>query len=64
MLSPLLFATVVDVINEKARGVVDELMYADDLVLMSEIMEDLKKRFFFYFKMQHFFYVKCLKNNL
>ena len=44
MLSPLLFATVVDVINEKARGVVDELMYADDLVLMSEIMEDLKKK--------------------
>ena len=46
MLSPLLFAIVVNVITENARrGLVDELLYADDLVIMSEDMEDLKKRF-------------------
>ena len=46
VLSPLLFAIVVDVITKNARrGVVNELLYADDLVLMSEIMEDLKERF-------------------
>ena len=43
VLSPLLFAIVVYVITEKAkRGVVYKLLYADDLVLMSETMEDLK----------------------
>ena len=43
VLSPLLFAIVVDVITENARrGVVNELLYADDLVIMSEDMEDLK----------------------
>ena len=46
VLSPLLFAIVVDVITENARrGVVNELLYADDLVVMSEDMEDLKERF-------------------
>ena len=46
MLSPLLFAILVDVITENARrSVVNELLYADDLVLMSEMMEDLKERF-------------------
>ena len=46
MLSPLLFAIVVDVITENARRcVVNELLYADDLVIMSETMEDLKERF-------------------
>ena len=43
---PLLFAIVVDVITENAgRGMVNELLYADDLVLMSKTMEDLKERF-------------------
>ena len=43
VLSPLLFAIVVDVIAENARrDVVNELLYADDLVIMSE---DLKERF-------------------
>ena len=43
MLSPLLFEIVVDVITENARrGVVNELQYADDLVLISETMENLK----------------------
>ena len=46
VLSPLLFAIVVVVITENARrGVVNELLYADDLVIMSEHMEDLKERF-------------------
>ena len=37
MLSPLLFAIVVDVITENARrGVVSELLYVDDLILMTE----------------------------
>ena len=46
VLSPLLFAIVVDVITENARrGVVNELLYADDLAIMSEDMEDLKERF-------------------
>ena len=46
VLSPLLFAIVVDVITENVRkGVVNELLYANDLVLMSEIMEVLKERF-------------------
>ena len=46
VLSPLLFAIVVDIITENARrGVVNELLYADDLVIMSEDMKDLKERF-------------------
>ena len=35
-----------DIITENARrNVVNELLYADDLVLMSETMDDLKERF-------------------
>ena len=46
MLSPLLFAIVVDVVTENARrGVINKLLYADDLVIMSKDMEDLKERF-------------------
>ena len=46
VLSPLLFVIVVDIITENARrGVVNELLYANGLVLMSETMEDLKERF-------------------
>ena len=45
VLSPLLFAIVVNIITENARrGVVNELLYADDLVHMSKTMEDLKER--------------------
>ena len=40
VLSLLLFAIVVDVISQNARrGVANELLYADDLVLISEDME-------------------------
>ena len=45
VLPPLLFAIVVDVVTENTRGVVNELLYADDLVLMSKDMKDLKERF-------------------
>ena len=41
VLSPLLFAIVVDVTTENARrGVVNELLYADYFVLMSEDVEE------------------------
>ena len=43
VLSSLLFAIVVDVITEKARrDVVNKSLYANDLVLISETMEDFK----------------------
>ena len=46
VLSPLLFAILVDVFTEKARrGVINELLCANDLVLMSETIEDLKERY-------------------
>ena len=46
VLSPLLLAIVVDVITENTRrGVVNELLYADDLIIMSKDMEDLKEKF-------------------
>ena len=45
-LSPLLFAIAVDVVTKNARrGVVNEILYADDLVLMSENIKDLQNRF-------------------
>ena len=46
VLSQLLLTVVVDAITKNARrGVVNELLYADDLVLMSATTEDLKERF-------------------
>ena len=46
VLSPLLFAIVVDVVTENAReGLMKEVLYADNLVLISETLEGLKKRF-------------------
>ena len=46
MLSPFLFAVVVDVVIEFAReGALSELLYADDLVLMSETIEELRNEF-------------------
>ena len=45
-LSPLLFSMVVDVVKENSKeSLMKEVLYADDLVLMSETMEDLKKVF-------------------
>ena len=46
VLSPLIFAFVVDVVTEHAReGSSNEILYVDDLVLMSESLEDLRERF-------------------
>ena len=46
ILSPLLFAIVINVVTENAKeGLIKEVLYADDLVLMSEMMEGLKERF-------------------
>ena len=47
VLSPLIFAIVVDVVTEDARqGLLNEISHADDLVLMSEsFLEDLRERF-------------------
>ena len=43
VLSPFLFALVVDVVTEFDReGVLSELLYADDLVLMSETTKGLR----------------------
>ena len=47
VLSPLLFAIAVDVISENAReGLINKVLYADNLVLMSESIENLKEKFF------------------
>ena len=46
ILSPLLFAIVMDVVTENAReSLVEEILYADNLALMSEMMEGLEERF-------------------
>ena len=46
MLSTLLFEIAVDVISENARkGLINEILHADDLVLMSESTENLKEKF-------------------
>ena len=45
-LSPLLFAIVMDMVMQDARnGVLHKILYTDNLVLMSESMEDLQKKF-------------------
>ena len=46
VLLPLIFAIVVDVVTEHARGgLPNEILYADDLVLMSESLVELRERF-------------------
>ena len=45
ILSPLLFAAVMDVVSSEARSSLpSELLYADDLVLMAPTMEELGRR--------------------
>ena len=45
VLSPLLFAAVMDVVSSEARsGLPSELLYADDLVSMAPTMEQLGRR--------------------
>ena len=46
VLSPFLSALVVDVVTKFAReGGLSELLYADDLVLMSDTIEGLRNKF-------------------
>ena len=46
VISPLIFDIVVDAVTEQARKrLLNEILYADDLVLMSENLEDLRERF-------------------
>ena len=62
VLSPLLFAIAADVISENGReGLMNEILYADDLVLMSESIENLKEKFL---KWKEAFRSKRLKVNL
>ena len=45
VLSPLLFAAVMDVVSSEARsGLPSELIYADDLVIMALTMEQFGRR--------------------
>ena len=45
VLSPLLFAAVMDVVSSEARsGLPSVLLYADDLVIMAPTMEQLGRR--------------------
>ena len=45
VLSPLLFAAVMDVVSSEARGgLPSELLYADDLVIMAPTMEQRGRR--------------------
>ena len=44
VLSPFLFAMVVDVVTEFARGTLSELLYDDDLVLISETIMGLTSK--------------------
>ena len=60
-LLPLLFGIAEDVISENAReGLMNEILYVDDLILMSESM-NLKEKFF---KWKETFESKGLKVNL
>ena len=46
VMSPFIFAVVVDVVTEFAReGALSELLYADDLVLMSETIDGFRNKF-------------------
>ena len=46
VLSPLIFAIVVDVVTEHAReGLLNEMFFVDDLVLMTESLGNLRERF-------------------
>ena len=62
VLSPFLFAVVVDVVTEFAReGVLSELLYDDDLILMSEIIDGFWNKFL---KWKEAFESNILKVNL
>ena len=61
MLSPLLFAIVVDAILENTReGLMNKILYPNDLVLTNESIESLKEKFL---KWKKAFESKGLKAN-
>ena len=46
VLSPLLFVAVMDVLGEGVRwGLLFELLYADDLVIMAESLQELERKY-------------------
>ena len=46
MLSPLLFAIVVDAVSERVKdGSISHILYTDDLILVGETMKDLRDKF-------------------
>ena len=54
VLSPLILAITVDAVTEHAReGLMNKILCVDDLVLMSEGLEGLKKRFQMHWKAKH-----------
>ena len=60
--SPFLFAVVIDVFTDLARdSVLNQLLYVDDLLLLSETIEGLRHRFL---EWQEAFESKGLKVNL
>ena len=62
VLSPFVFAVVVDVLTENVRnGLIGEMLYADDLVLTSEAVEGLREKFW---KWKEAFENKGMKVNL
>ena len=61
VLSPFLFVVVVDATELSREGMLSELLYADDLVLMSETIEGLRNTFL---KWKEAFESKGLKVNL
>ena len=62
VLSPFLFAVVVDVVTEFAsKGAQSELLYVDDIVLMSETIKGLRNKFL---EWKEAFESKGLKLNL
>ena len=62
VLSPFLFAVVVDVVTEIAiEGALSELLYADDLILMNETNDGLRNKLF---KLKKAFESKGLNVNL
>ena len=45
VMSPCIFAVIMDVVTKFARCALSELLYADDLVLMSEVIEGHRNKF-------------------
>ena len=44
--SPLLFAIIIDIDTDEIKeGTLQEILYADDLVLMAETMAELQRKF-------------------